>query len=451
MTRSAQLNPTSILVIGLGLTGYSIVKYLASNDCHLCVSDTRDLPPYLDQVKREYPAAELMMGNIPYDRFHEFDQIIVSPGIELSELSDAEDLTIIGDIELFAQDLASRAVSTPLIAITGSNGKSTVTMLVTEILQAAGLNIKTGGNIGTPVLDLFDQHIPDFYVLELSSFQLESTHTLKPVCATVLNISEDHMDRYRGEDDYVDAKMRIFNSAGHRIVNRDDPITMSRLSADSDFVSFGLSPPDNDAEYGVIEDEGKQVMVRGQKIIGQVSESALQGEQNIANMLAAFALVESAGVELKPNMIKAAMNYGGLPHRCEMVGEVNQVKWINDSKGTNVGATVAAINGFQQPIILILGGKSKGADFAPLARAIASKQIEVVVFGEDAEIILSSLNPDAQCIRVGDLEAAVAEAHRLSSPGSVVLFSPACASFDMFDNYEHRGNVFKQLVMERVH
>ncbi len=434
------------LVLGLGLTGYSVVKYLRHAGLSVAVADSRALPPYLQQVKDEFPNLEIITGEIPYARFRDFDQIVSSPGIAIEEQNGGYQGVIIGDIELFVREAAA-----PIIAITGSNGKSTVTMLVVEMLLAAGLNIKTGGNIGTPVLDLLDGSVPDYYVLELSSFQLETTYSLNACAATVLNISEDHMDRYSALEDYIDAKHRIFQHADNIVFNRDDVLTHCRLHDHASMVSFGLDAPQSANQFGVAMSGNARALLRGQTTLAHVQKITLPGEQNMANILAAMALVEAAGVALQPALIHAALNYGGLPHRCEIVAEVNGVKWINDSKGTNVGATIAAINGFQEELILIAGGKGKGADFSQLAQVIKTRVKHTILFGEDAEIIFASFDESMPSTRVDLLEQAVAYARELAQPGSVVLFSPACASFDMFDNYQHRGNVYKQLVWERVY
>ncbi len=433
----------SALVVGLGMTGFSIIRHLAQTDCRITVADSRDLPPYLSQVKQRFPDVDLVMGGIPYERFVEFDQIITSPGIQVTDSGSGK--SPISDVELFA-----RSADAPVIAITGSNGKSTVTMLVANMLLAAGFAVKTGGNIGIPALDLLVGESPDFYVLELSSFQLENTRTLKPVAATVLNISADHMDRYPGLNDYADAKFRIFHRARRRIINRDDRITGRRVTVGLPDRSFGLNAPDGDEDFGVAGPGGERLMVRGGEALARVDQMTLQGEQNIANMLAAFALVESAGVRLTPDVIRGALDFPGLPHRCEMVSEANQVKWINDSKGTNPGATIAAIKGLRQPIILILGGQGKGADFSTMADVIADKVTHSFIYGEDAEMILACFKSASNVTRVGTLDEAVERSFSRALPGDTVLFSPACASYDMFDSYEHRGNRFRQRVLELV-
>ena len=443
--QSIQSQPTA-LVLGLGLTGYSIVRHLAAQDYRLTVADSRELPPYLGQVKTEFPRVEVVTGSIPSDRFDEFDEVIISPGIgkEISKLPD--NIVPIGDIELF-----SRRVKAPVIGITGSNGKSTVTMLATEMLLAAGMKVSAGGNLGMPALDLLEAEVPDIYVLELSSFQLETTHTLAPVSAVVLNISEDHMDRYGDLAEYISAKLRIYSNAENIVVNRDDIHLRSLLSASENSLSFGLDGPPGACDFGVAGSGNNRSLVAGTQVLAQASDMTLQGDQNIANVLAAMALVKSAGVELGAAAIGAAMGYGGLPHRCEIVIEHNGIKWINDSKGTNVGATIAAIQGFNQRLVLIAGGKGKGANFQPLADVIAASVHFTILFGEDAGLISSRLPSNADHTMVASLDHAVGLALEISGTGDVVLFSPACASFDMFDNFEHRGNVFKQLVLEKVH
>ncbi len=431
----------SALVIGLGMTGFSVIRHLEQTDCRITVADSRDIPPYLNQVKRRFPDVELVMGGIPCERFAEFDQIITSPGIKLPRIERGDGSPLLSDIELFA-----RSADAPVIAITGSNGKSTVTMLVTRMLMAAAHAVKTGGNIGTPALDLLEGERPDFYVLELSSFQLENTRTLKPIAATVLNISADHMDRYSGLPDYADAKFRIFRHARHCIVNRDDRTTRRRITDGLPLFGFGLNAPDGDRDFGVVVCGGERLMARGRKALARVGQMTLPGEQNVANALAAFALVESAGVRLTPGVVQAALDFPGLPHRCELVRELHQVKWINDSKGTNPGATIAALRGLRPPIILILGGQGKGADFSALGDAIHDKVTHSYVYGEDAERILASFRSASSVTRVGTLDEAVECSFKRARPKDIVLFSPACASYDMFDSYEHRGNRFKQQV-----
>jgi len=439
----AESKPT--LVLGLGLTGYSVVRHLAGTGSEVTVADSRECPPYLKRVQDEFPGVEVLTGGIPHGRFDGFSRIVVSPGLDLKEL-DTAGTRVLGDIELFAEQ-----ADAPIIGITGSNGKSTVTMLVKEMLRAAGKKVKAGGNLGTPALDLLDGEPTDFYVLELSSFQLESTHSLDLVSATVLNLSEDHMDRYAGLQEYAQAKNRIFRHAGRCILNRDDPLSRTGPSAGNVPVSFGLGPPQNHSDFGLQTRDGRRVLVQGERVLVDAGRLALPGDHNIANILAAMALVDSSGVALTPGVLDAAAGYGGLPHRCETVSRANGVQWINDSKGTNVGATIAAIRGFRPPLILIAGGQGKDADFGPLAEVIAQQVTHTVLFGEDAQVIASGFDGSVEYSRADSLEEAVAIARGLSRPGWTVLFSPACASFDMFDSYAHRGNTFRNLVLEGVH
>ena len=436
----------SVLVLGLGLTGYSVVRHLVAGGHRISVWDSREFPPYLMKVREEFPGVDVTTGELPYQRFKQFSEVVVSPGIGIDR--DEVDGTSmpIGDIELFA-----RCADAPVIGVTGSNGKSTVTMLVSEMLTAAGKDVRTGGNIGTPALDLLTQDSPDFYVLELSSFQLETTHSLKTVCSTILNISEDHMDRYRSLDDYIDAKMRIFSASSRIIYNRQDRHTTERIVPGDRTSSFGMDKPPGEGDFGIDVVDGERWFMQGKNRLVNTDKLTLQGEQNVANTLAAMALVHWSGVELNDKVIGAAMAFGGLPHRCEVVAEVNAVKWINDSKGTNVGATVAAIDGIHSNIVLIAGGRGKGADFSELADAIRRRVKFTILYGEDAATIDSSLDASTQRVLVSGLDEAVGIAMGHVVPGDVVLFSPACASFDMFDNFEQRGNAYKNLVLEMVH
>ena len=447
----------STLVLGLGKTGYSVVEYLCASGGKVTVADSRDLAPCLGQVREHYPQVEIITGGLPLDSLDQFDRIVVSPGIALPAGA-AGEKTLIGDIELFVENATA-----PIIAITGSNGKSTVTTLVAELLGAAGKRALTGGNIGTPALELLARPVPDFYVLELSSFQLENTHSLRAAAAAVLNISEDHLDRYRHIDQYTDAKARILTGAAACVLNRDDPASASLLAANPAAVTFGLDRPAAARHYGVVDTPKGRSLCRGHgesvTPLGAVAELALHGEQNIANVLAALALVESAGVPATPTVVDAACRWGGLEHRCELVAEIGGVKWINDSKGTNVGATVAALRGHggigddggdDGDLILIAGGIGKGADFSPLRAPVGAGVSHVVLFGRDADAIAAAIAGCAEVSMARDLNHAVsiaaAHAHAHARAGRVVLFSPACASFDMFENYEQRGRAFKRLV-----
>ena len=459
MTQQTHSTP-STLVLGLGKTGFSVVQFLCARGEKVTVADSRDLAPSLARMREQYPQVEIIPGGLPTSGFDRFDRIVVSPGIAMHEVA-ASQHTLIGDIELFVEN-----ANAPIIAITGSNGKSSVTTLVGEMLQAAGRRALTGGNIGTPALDLLTQSPPDFYVLELSSFQLESTHSLRAVAAAILNISEDHLDRYDHMERYIEAKAKILNGADACVLNRDDPRSAPLLAAHPEAITFGINRPATDGHYGMEETHQGRFLCRGSCALAAVDNLSLHGEQNIANVLAALALVESAGVPATSPVVDAAIAWGGLEHRCELVAEINGVKWINDSKGTNVGATVAALRGFGDDLILIAGGLGKGADFSPLQPLVGERVRHAVLFGRDAERIAESLASHTEISRARDLPHAVCIAAELAqaysragqvpAPGPapvvrpLVLFSPACASFDAFENYQQRGKAFKQLVAQLV-
>ena len=431
--------------MGLGLTGYSIIRHLAGRGTRVVAADTRELPPYLARVRSEYPSTEIVTGSIPTERMERFSEVVVSPGVPVPDIRRDGRVSLVGDVELFARQAVA-----PVIGITGTNGKSTVTRLVERMLSAAGRTALAAGNIGTPVLDMLSLEVPDFYVLELSSFQLETTHSLAPVCAALLNVSEDHMDRYAGIEEYARVKFRIFERAGMKIVNRDDGWIRTAAESLAGVIGFGLQAPSAEGDFGLLGEAGHRRLAAGSRELASEADILLKGDQNLANILAAMALVEAAGVTLSAPVVEAACTFGGLPHRCETVADRNGVRWVNDSKGTNVGATAAAIRGIREPIILIAGGQGKGADFRPLARRISGSVSHTILLGEDAGRISRALPAGAGQTLVDSLEAAVSLAHKLSRPGQVVLFSPACASFDMFENYEHRGDAFRRLVQETV-
>lgn len=440
--RSDHQTPAA-LVVGLGLTGWSVVRYLRQRGDQVVVTDTRREPPYLDQLRIAYPEVPFH-HDMPSDEMALYDQVVASPGVA------AAGDHVVGDIELFVQK--TRA---PIIAITGSNGKSTVTMLVTMMLRAGGYDALEGGNIGTPALDLLSQPVPDFYVLELSSFQLETTRSLQARSAVVLNISEDHMDRYTDLEDYTDAKATVLHCAETMVINRDDPVVAAMPSRfapveDDKLISFGLDQPEGDNQIGLQDDDGVNWLVKGGQRLARVDQILLQGRQNQANVLAAMALVSAAGVELSQGVIGGALDYRGLPHRCELVASEQGVKWINDSKGTNVGATLAAISGCEKPLILIAGGQAKGADFSPLREAVEDAAKLVVLIGEDAEKIASAVDDVTEVQRAPSLEQAIEIAATNARQGDSVLFSPACASFDMFRSYGHRGDEFRKAVHKRL-
>ncbi|MFK8067630.1 MAG: UDP-N-acetylmuramoyl-L-alanine--D-glutamate ligase, partial [Gammaproteobacteria bacterium] len=364
MNNQTNLNIDTV-IIGLGVTGLSCARFLGNRGLSFAVMDTRKNPPGLEKFRQENPDVFVTVGDLDLDLIMTAKQCLVSPGISIrhpalvrAQLAGVE---IIGDIELFA-----RYIETPTIAITGANGKSTVTTLVFEMAKSAGLNVRAGGNLGTPALDLIGENEPELYVLELSSFQLETTHSLDAVAATVLNISEDHMDRYADVADYIDAKERIFQGGGEMILNADDPIVDCMTRSNRKTTRFTLDKPAEN-EFGVRSKNDQPWLAFEENLLMPISEMKIQGTHNIANALAALALGKAGGLETEP-MLEVLKTWPGLPHRCEWVAEHNDVDWYNDSKGTNEGATVAAIKGFEQrPIILIAGGDAKGAKFEELA------------------------------------------------------------------------------------
>lgn len=428
------------LIVGLGSTGLSCARLLARENIPLAVTDTRERPPGLVALKDELPDVALFLGNFDSAVFEAAQQIIVSPGVSLREplieAARARGVPILGDIELFAR----RAIA-PVIAITGANGKSTVTTLVGEMLRDAGRSVRVGGNLGTPALELLSNDEPDFYVLELSSFQLEATWSLDATAAVILNITPDHLDRYAGMDDYVAAKRRVYKGGGVMVINTDDPLVVACIEPDRRIARFSISKPQADDEFGLLEQDGEVYLARGQSALIKLSDLRIKGLHNAANALAALALVEAVHVPTE-SMLKTLRQFEGLPHRMQWVAEQDGVTWYNDSKGTNVGATLAALRGLPGKVVLIAGGIAKGQDFSPLRQAAAEKARAVVLIGEDASQIESALGAHIAITHAASMEQAVIAARSIAQSGDAVLLSPACASFDMFKNYEDRGQAF---------
>lgn len=424
------------LVVGLGLTGYSVASYLLRQGYDCAVQDDRVEPPYLKALLQSHPDAEMLRGELADIPLHNFDCLVVSPGLSIrntiiKNVSESG-VRIIGDIELFAE-----AVEKPVIAITGSNGKSTVTDLLGKMFCADDKRVAVGGNIGVPALELLERKA-DFYVLELSSFQLETTFSLRPLAATVLNVSEDHMDRYDDLADYLQCKKSIYKNAIHCVSNLDDPVTRC---GEHD-VQFSVNS--SEAEYSVIDTPDSMLAVNGEGWI-KTTELKLKGRHNWANCLAAMALARLAGVSRK-GILKALKTYAGLPHRSQWVAEINGVNWINDSKATNPGASKAAIEGTDAPIILLAGGQSKGARMELLCDTLRQHVKTVLLFGQDASSMYASWQDCTQIEQVRDLQQAVERAHQIAVSGDIVLLSPACASFDQYRGFAHRGEHFCELV-----
>jgi len=432
------------LVVGLGVTGMSVVRYLFEKEKNIVVVDSRKLPPGLKELSAEFPEVSVYLGEFDEALFMGAKQIVVSPGVSLKEdviqHAVSQGVDVVGDIELFAQQ-----VSAPVIAVTGSNGKSTVISLLGEMALTAGINAVVGGNIGVPVLDLINTNA-DLYILELSSFQLESLKSLKPVAAAVLNVSPDHMDRYDSYDEYVAAKKNIYQQCKVAIINKDDDRVVDMQSGHQFVTGFTLNEPAH-GEFGIREFNGEKWLCKGGKQL--IAEQALKlgGQHNVANALAALALGEAASLPIV-DMLIALTTYSGLPHRTQFVAEKENVSWVNDSKGTNVGATVAAIKGLQvsNKLILIAGGVAKDADFSSLKESLKDKVRTVVLIGKDAPKIEQAIEGIVPAFYAKDMQDAVSISADLAHPGDTVLLSPACASFDMFNGYEQRGEIFMQAV-----
>ena len=445
------LKDKKVLVLGLGETGLSALHWLQAQGAILSAADSRENPPNLESLIRRMPQVSIHTGAFKPEVFLSADLIVISPGVALSEpavqASIQAGITVIGDVELFAQ---YRSPAAKVIAITGANGKTTVTTLVGEMCKAAGLRTIVAGNIGLPVLEALLMEAPDVYVLELSSFQLETTHSLVVDAATMLNLSEDHMDRYASLQDYAVAKAHIFYQAKLQVLNRNDAWSMLMARPKLAQVTFGF----DEKEYGLKQVQGETWLVDGEKELINVSDLKIAGLHNAANALAAVALCRGIGMDCAP-IIQTLYNFKGLPHRVEWVANIDDVDYYDDSKGTNVGATCAALAGLAQKIVLIAGGEGKGQDFAPLAPAVEANSRAVVLFGRDAGLIEAVLLPtNIPMYQAADLPEAVNIAKKVAQTGDAVLLSPACASFDMFKNYVQRAEVFvaavKRLEKEQV-
>lgn len=428
-----------VVIIGLGLTGLSCVDFFLACGVTPRVIDTRISPPGLDKLPEN---VERHLGDMNQEWLLDADLIVASPGIALASpaLSVAAEagVEIVGDIELFC-----REAQAPIVAITGSNGKSTVTTLVGEMAKSAGWNVGVGGNIGLPALMLLKQEC-DLYVLELSSFQLETTNSLRAAAATILNVTEDHMDRYPlGLQQYRAAKLRVYENAKVCVVNSDDALTMPIRGADSRCVSFGADVGD----YHLNRQQGEiWLRVRGEKVLN-TREMKVTGKHNFTNALAALALADAVGIP-RASSLKALTTFTGLAHRFQLSLEYNGVRWINDSKATNVGSTEAALNGLHVDgtLHLLLGGDGKSADFSALAPYLQGDNVRLYCFGRDGAQ-LAALRPEI-AEQTETMEQAMQLIAPKVKPGDMVLLSPACASLDQFKNFEQRGDEFTRLAKE---
>ena len=459
-----------VLVLGLGESGLASALWCARQGARVRVADTRAAPPYLDELKRRSvensASADFRHGEFDKALLDGIDLLVLSPGLSGGLMvvihARAAGIPVVGEIELFAQALRSLSSAAPVLAITGTNGKTTTTALTGHLLRATGKTVGVAGNISpaalTALMDAQDTNaLPQIWVLELSSFQLETTETLNPAAATVLNISDDHLDRYIDLDEYASAKTRIFQSAegapGVQVLNRGDGRVRRMALADRHIITFGLDAPAAAEDFGLRMNRGEAWIVRGERFLLPVSELPLAGLHNAANAMASLALCVSLGFDANA-LLPALRSFRGLPHRVEKVAEVDGVTWYDDSKGTNVGATVAALTGLGglgRKVVVILGGDGKGQDFSPLKKAVARHARAAVLIGRDGPLIEKAIGGGVSMETATDMNDAVRRARALAQSGDAVLLSPACASFDMFRNYEHRAQAFVAAVHALEH
>ncbi len=433
---------SKILVVGLGKTGLSLAYYLRRLGLQFAIVDSRKKPPFNDELLAEMPDIAVFTGGFDQAAFAVATHIIVSPGVPMDEpmiqQAIAQGVQPLSDIDLFAC-----SVTEPIVAITGSNGKSTVTTMLGDMVKAAGQRAAVGGNLGTPALDLLDQQA-EVYLLELSSFQLERTSQLNAVAATVLNISADHMDRYANLDTYVEQKRKVYDGNGVMLVNIDCAYGAAMQRAGREVVTFGFQ---ENADYTVIDTAaGESLAFHGQVILA-VSELLVAGVHNQANALAALALGRVIGLP-EAAMCHALRHYKGLKHRVELVANIQGVSWVNDSKATNVGACIAALQGFKDAsVVLIAGGDAKGADMSDLVPMLKEKVKTLLLIGKDGALIKQAVNDCISVFEVATVKKAVKKAAKIAKSGDTVLLSPACASLDQFIDYKERGKVYADEVI----
>jgi UDP-N-acetylmuramoylalanine--D-glutamate ligase len=446
MITTTATHSINCVILGLGSTGLSCARYLAAQGFDVAVMDSNEQPAALTTLQNELPQVVVKTGGFDKEWLYNADLVVLSPGVDprmdVIRAVRAKGTEIVGDIELFA-----RAAKAPIVAITGSNGKSTVTSLLSRMAQVAGQQVETGGNIGTPALNLLGRPVPDFYIVELSSFQLETVSSLNAFAAVILNISPDHLDRYDSLLDYQAAKSTIYQGDGVMVINGDDPIVSTMRQADRNTIGFGLRHSQG-VDFGVMTHEGELWLAEGEQPLMPVKQMKLAGKHNIANALAALALGSAMALPMQA-MLQALTEFDGLPHRCRLIKSQDDVQWFDDSKATNVGATIAALEGLASEaanIILIAGGVGKGQDFADLTPVLNSSTRAVVLIGEAADKI-AAITPDSVTVEFAtDMNEAVQKAHGLARAGDIVLLAPACASFDMFSGYVERGERFQQAV-----
>lgn len=431
-----------VLVVGIGTTGISVAHFLRKLGFRFAITDSRDKPPLLNEFSEMMPDTPVFTGGFDEAAFKVATHLVVSPGVALTEKSVVKALAggakIVSDIDLFAC-----STDAPVLAITGSNGKSTVTTMLGDMAKAAGLRVAIGGNLGVPALDLLGQQA-QLYVLELSSFQLERTSVLEAAAATVLNVSADHLDRHTDMADYAGQKNRIFRGQGTMVINLDDPLVTAMQQPGRKTLTFSINQA---ADFCLAEQHGVEYLMHQQQPLLPLAELPLEGRHNAANALAALALGSAVGLSAAA-MCKALQKFKGLEHRMQKVAEIRGVSWVNDSKATNIGACVAALQGYRQKVILIAGGEAKGADMNELRPAVCEKAKGVILMGKDAPLIEQALAGCVPIYLAGGMAEAVKIAAHLAQPGDSVLLSPACASLDQFKNYQDRGNKFAKAVME---
>jgi len=438
---TAQLKNKRIVVLGAGLTGLSCVQFLHGQNILFTVNDSRETPVNLAEFNARYNNVELITGHWDKVLIATAELLIVSPGIDTSiaEIADhiSPNCSVIGDIELYC-----RLKELPILAVTGSNGKSTVVSLLAHLSEKLGYKTQLGGNIGSPVLDQITE-ISDYLILELSSFQLETLTSMRAVAATVLNISDDHLDRHKTLENYTAIKQSIYSQCQTAVINRDDLATAANVKNNSKIISFGCDIPKVE-QFGIKEITGQKYLMFGEQALIALNKLPLAGLHNASNYLAALALGYCAGWSITA-MVTHLNSFTGLIHRCQRLNSDDGVSWVNDSKATNVGATLAAITGLSgtlsknNKLILIAGGEGKGADFTPLKSAIFEHVSHLYTLGKDGDKIAAL---DKKAIKVSSLKEAVMKAKHIASVGDVILLSPACASFDMFKNYQERGQTF---------
>lgn len=443
LNQQLSLNKSSkVLIVGLGKTGFSVAKFLQQYGIQFAVIDSRNKPPMNDALIQAYPDTAIFTGGFDKSAFDVATHLVVSPGVSLQENSIQKAIQartkIVSDIDLFAC-----ATDQPIIAVTGSNGKSTVTTMLESMGNRSAIRTVAGGNLGIPALDLLDESV-ELYVIELSSFQLERTSALNAKAATVLNISPDHLDRHHTLAGYIEAKQKVFSGNGRMILNEDDAIVKDMVVANREFISFSLQ---TNTEFHLEERLGEIYLMDGTSPLMKQKELPLEGMHNVANALAALALGKAVGLDMQA-MCRALRDFKGLEHRMQRVAKVKGVTWVNDSKATNIGACVAALQGCQKKIVLIVGGDAKGAEMTELIPVIKEKTKCVVLIGKDANKIELAINGCVPSYQAKTIKEAVQIAAELANAGESVLLSPACASMDQFKDYQERGDKFMAAVLE---